>query len=163
MIVLSLTLTHPGESVGSHVLYRTQRKWAYSKPVRRRESRCSFSITVMKWGVSCGSHAKNNQAYPSRIDDPCAYIVIPSYRWRYEQLHSKQCICAARWRQTVPADIFFGSFSRIRNDSSQGIWPNRARTGYQTDCHHQAWVAWWKNRREKDRWDDERTVFTILR
>ena len=57
---------------------------------------------------------------------------------------------------------FLDLFPGIRNDSSQCIWPRGARTGCQTGCHHQTGVAWWKNRREKVRWDDERPGFTII-
>ena len=56
---------------------------------------------------------------------------------------------------------FLDLFPGVRNDSSQCIWPRGARTGCQRGCHHQTGVAWWKNRREKDRWDDERPGFTL--
>ena len=46
---------------------------------------------------------------------------------------------------------FLDLFPGVRNDSSQCIWPRGARTGCQRGCHHQTGVAWWKNRREKDR------------
>ena len=102
----------------------------------------------MKWGVSCFSHAKNIRTSSRGNDDLCARIPIPSLLWR-DQLRSPSfCGFAVRWRQTVLADIFFGSFSRVRNDSSQGA----SRQGEREQAViHQIGVAWWENRREKDR------------
>ena len=95
---------------------------------------------------------------------PLCIIPLPTWIWRYWQIRFSLVWVLQRDDVRRLARIsFLDLFPGVRNDSSQCIWPRGARTGCQRGCHHQTGVAWWKNRREKDRWDDERPGFTIIR
>ena len=77
----------------------------------------SSSITVMKGGVSCFSHAKNIRTSSRGNDDLCVPIPIPSLIWR-DQLRSPQfmwlcCEMTSDGSRGYLFWIFFPAFTTI--------------------------------------------------